>query len=113
VVVIADQTNSDILMASLKTSSDHQNVIFFTAGLPNQTPVNGEFTKQWANSSNAFSCMSHVQEVTATKVKGSDPVFFDPTQALASRLSIIGAPCDLNPPVNTRELKTLYQGTCS
>lgn len=44
---------------------------------------------------------------------GSNPVFYDPSHGLSSKLSLVGAPCDLSPPVSQKELKTMYQGETS
>lgn len=67
VVVLVEQANSDILMASLKSGwgSDHGNVILLSAGLPNEVLVGGEFTQSWVNSSskNPTACLKHVYQV--------------------------------------------------
>lgn len=112
VVVMVEQSNSDILMASLKSSSDHANVILFTAALPNEVVTLGEFTGRWVNSSyNPTACLRHVYQITASYMIGSNPVFYDTSRnGLSSKLSLVGAPCDLNPPVSSGELKALYQG---
>lgn len=43
-------------------------------------------------------------------MSSSNPVYYDGTSGISSKVSMIGAPCDLIPPVNSRELKTLYEG---
>lgn len=40
----------------------------------------------------------------------SNPTYYDATSGISSKVSLIGAPCDLIPPVNSRELKALYEG---
>jgi len=40
------------------------------------------------------------------------PTFFEqPGQEFSSKFSIVGAPCDLNPPVSDKELRRFYKGT--
>ncbi|CAL8113367.1 unnamed protein product [Orchesella dallaii] len=109
VILVVDQSNSDILLSSLKESTDHKNVVGFFAGI-NQPIINGEFTQLWANYSNSPSCIKYIQQNVVAGVLQSNPVSVDSTSGITSKVSLIGAPCDLNPPVNSRELKSLYEG---
>lgn len=63
VLIVADQSNSDVLLRSLKESSEHNNVVLFTAGLPNQVTSNGELTALWANHSQSSSCINRIYKV--------------------------------------------------
>ena len=44
------------------------------------------------------------------KMKDSNPVVYDSSSGNLLKLSIIGAPCDVKPPLSDRELRSLYQG---
>lgn len=63
VLIVVDQSNSDVLLRSLKESSEHNNVVLFTAGLPNQVTANGELTALWANHSQSSSCINRIYKV--------------------------------------------------
>ncbi|ODM92817.1 hypothetical protein Ocin01_13863 [Orchesella cincta] len=109
VILVVDQSNSDILLSSLKESTEHRNVVGFFAGI-NQPITNGEFTQLWANYANSPSCIKYIQQNVVQGMLHSNPVDVDSTSGIPSKVSLIGAPCDLNPPVNSRELKSLYEG---
>lgn len=62
-VVIADQSNTDVLLAALKESSEHKNVILVAAGLPNQVTINGELTDLWTKHTESSRCIRNVYQV--------------------------------------------------
>ena len=137
VILLVDQSNSDILVNSIRDSSVHQNIAVFASGAAGQVTENGEITGIWANHSHPTYCLQHLQDVSSNiaawflvlngfkyfilsvsmiiqvckqKMTTSTPIMYDNTPGTALKFSAIGAPCDLNPPLTQRELRSLYQG---
>lgn len=63
IIIVADQSNTDILMSLLKDSAEHQNVILITAGIHSQITSNGELTNIWSNRTHSLSCIQHIYQV--------------------------------------------------
>jgi len=63
VIIVADQTNTDVLMTLLKQSGSHSGTILFTSGSANQVTTNGELTRIWTNHSHPMACLKHIQQV--------------------------------------------------
>ncbi|GFO35722.1 hypothetical protein PoB_006222700 [Plakobranchus ocellatus] len=107
VQVLVDQSYAGEISHAFKHSNHHGNVIVMASGRGHEYSYAEEFTHFWANQLDTRSCTSNLHKASNQFVTHSHPTMANRGN---HRVTLSGAPCDVDPPFTNRELRREFFG---